>query len=111
MVPTAGESAGQWWEATGQTAARIDYFKRIGLTRTDFDPIEDFFHDVPEAVREEAFSQPEPRQSDTPFEQPWPLDALARCAHPRDRRAATTGCSRWSFSGGWCANGSAWRSR
>ena len=54
MVPTAGETAGQWWEATGQPAARIDYFKRIGLTRTDFDPIEDFFHDVPEDVRQVA---------------------------------------------------------
>ncbi len=74
MVPAPGEAAGQWWEATGQEAARIDYYKRIGLDRTEFDPIEDFFHDVPEPVRAEAFSQPEPRMSDTPFAQPWPLD-------------------------------------
>jgi pimeloyl-ACP methyl ester carboxylesterase len=74
MVPAAGEAPGQWWEATGQGQARIDYFQRIGLHRTDFDPVEDFFHDVPEPVRREAFSQPEPRQSDTPFGQPWPLD-------------------------------------
>jgi pimeloyl-ACP methyl ester carboxylesterase len=74
MVPRAGEAPGQWWEATGQEAARIDYFQRIGLSRNDFDPVEDFFHDVPEPVRAEAFSQPEPRQSDTPFGQPWPLD-------------------------------------
>jgi pimeloyl-ACP methyl ester carboxylesterase len=40
----------------------------------DFDMTEDFFHDVPEAVRDEAFSQPEPPQSDTPFDQVWPLD-------------------------------------
>jgi pimeloyl-ACP methyl ester carboxylesterase len=73
MVPMAGESPGQWWEATGQRQARIAYFQRIGLNRTEFDLIEDFFHDVPEAVREEAFRQGEPRQSDTPFEQPWPL--------------------------------------
>jgi pimeloyl-ACP methyl ester carboxylesterase len=63
MVPTAGESPGQWWAATGQAQ----------LVPT-FDPIEDFFHDVPEPVREEAFRQGEPRQSDTPFAQPWPLD-------------------------------------
>jgi len=74
MVPAPGEAAGQWWEATGQEAARIDYYKRIGLDRTEFDPIEDFFHDVPEPVRAEAFSKPEPRMSDTPFAQPWPLD-------------------------------------
>ena len=75
MVPTAGESGGQWWENTGQRAARIAYFQEIGLSRTDFDPVEDFFHDVPQAVRDEAFSQPEPRQSDTPFDRPWPLAA------------------------------------
>ncbi|MGZ5363665.1 MAG: alpha/beta fold hydrolase [Mycobacterium sp.] len=37
------------------------------------DPIEDFFHDVPAAVRDEALRQPEPQQSDTPFDRPWPL--------------------------------------
>jgi pimeloyl-ACP methyl ester carboxylesterase len=74
MVPTAGESGGQWWENTGQRAARIEYFQRIGLPREDFDEVEDFFHDVPETVREEAFRQPEPQQSDTPFGEPWPLD-------------------------------------
>ena len=44
------------------------------MAGADFDPIEDFFHDVPEDVRQVARSQPEPRQSDAPFEQPWPLD-------------------------------------
>lgn len=74
MVPTPGEAPGQWWEATGQEQARIDQYRRIGLQRNEFDPIEDFFHDVPQAVRREAFSQPEPRQSDTAFAQAWPLD-------------------------------------
>jgi pimeloyl-ACP methyl ester carboxylesterase len=63
MVPTAGESPGQWWVATGHDRAV-----------PEFDPIEDFFHDVPAAVRAEAFKRGEPRQSDTPFAQPWPLD-------------------------------------
>jgi pimeloyl-ACP methyl ester carboxylesterase len=74
MVPAPGEAAGQWWDATGQKAAMVANFKRIGLGRTDFDQIEDFFHDVPEAVRQVALSQPEPRMPNTPFEQPWPLD-------------------------------------
>jgi pimeloyl-ACP methyl ester carboxylesterase len=73
MVPAAGESPGQWWAATGQRAARLAYFERIGLARTDFDMIEDFFHDVPADIREEALRLGEPRQSDTPFGQPWPL--------------------------------------
>jgi pimeloyl-ACP methyl ester carboxylesterase len=62
MVPTAGESPGQWWAATGHDQVVHD-----------FDPVEDFFHDVPEAVREEAVRHGEPRQSDTPFGEPWPL--------------------------------------
>ncbi|MCW2517371.1 MAG: alpha/beta hydrolase [Mycobacterium sp.] len=74
MVPTAGESPGQWWGATGQDRAMAEHFRRIGLPDKDFDPVEDFFHDVPGAVRDEAFSQPPPHQSDTPFGQPWPLD-------------------------------------
>ena len=66
MVPTPGEAPGQWWEATGQEQARIDHYRRIGLQRNEFDPIEDFFHDVPQAVRQEAFSQPEPPASTRP---------------------------------------------
>ncbi|TPG25519.1 alpha/beta fold hydrolase [Mycolicibacterium hodleri] len=73
MVPTVGESPGAWWTATGQAAARSAYFSRIGLGDRAFDPVEDFFHDVPAAIRAEAFSQPEPQQSDTPFERVWPL--------------------------------------
>lgn len=75
MVPAPGEAPGQWWEATGQPAARAAHLQRIGLGRSDFDPVEDFFHDVPDEVRAAALAQPEPPQSDTPFAQPWPLTA------------------------------------
>jgi pimeloyl-ACP methyl ester carboxylesterase len=78
MVPSPGESAGQWWAATGQKQAMLANFRRIGLGDKDFDPIEDFFHDVPGDVRAEAMSQPEPRESNTPFEQPWPLQVWPR---------------------------------
>jgi pimeloyl-ACP methyl ester carboxylesterase len=91
MVPTADETPGQWWDATGQRAARIAYFERIGLNRIDFDMVEDFFHDVPQQVRDEALSQPEPQQSDTPFEQPWPMagwpDVATRVVVGSDDRA------------------------
>jgi thioesterase domain-containing protein len=73
MVPTPGEPAGQWWANTGQKQAQVAYFRRLGLDRTDFDVVEDFFHDVPDAVRDEALRRPEPGQSDTPFTEPWPL--------------------------------------
>jgi pimeloyl-ACP methyl ester carboxylesterase len=74
MVPTAGESPGQWWGATGQDQAMAEHFRRIGLPDKEFDPVEDFFHDVPAQVRDDAFSQPPPRQSDTAFGRTWPLD-------------------------------------
>lgn len=74
MVPAPGEAASQWWAATGQESAMVANFKRIGLGRSTFDQFEDFFHDAPEPVRQVALSQPPPGMSDTPFEQPWPLD-------------------------------------
>lgn len=73
MVPAPGESAGQWWAATGQKPAMAEHLTRIGLGRKDFDMVEDFFHDVPAPVREAAMAEGEPEQADTPFEQPWPL--------------------------------------
>jgi pimeloyl-ACP methyl ester carboxylesterase len=98
MVPAPGEAAGQWWAATGQEAARIDYFKRIGLGRNEFDPIEDFFHDVPEQVRQVALSSPS---------LPYPTHrsssrgrwTVGRTCLPGWWRVPTTGCSRWSCSG------------
>ncbi|MFB1296377.1 alpha/beta fold hydrolase [Mycobacterium sp. pW049] len=73
MVPAPGESPGNWWANTGQKQAQVDYFREIGLERTDFDPVEDFFHDVPPEIRDDALSRPEPEQSDAPFVEPWPL--------------------------------------
>jgi pimeloyl-ACP methyl ester carboxylesterase len=75
MVPAPGESAAQWWAATGQKAAMTEHLTRIGLGRTDFDMVEDFFHDVPSTVREAAMEAGEPEQADKPFEEPWPLTA------------------------------------
>lgn len=77
MVPRPGESAGEWWEATGQAEARAQLYERMGWTLPpDFDPFEAFFHDVPEDVVEEARAMGEPiAQFDRLFSQPWPLKA------------------------------------
>jgi pimeloyl-ACP methyl ester carboxylesterase len=75
MVPKPGESAGEWWDATGQAAARAAYAEREGRTAEGFDPILDFLHDVPPEVVAEAMEADEPHQSGTPFEKPWPLAA------------------------------------
>ena len=75
MVPKPGESAGEWWEATGQAAARAAYAEREGRTAEGFDPLVDFLHDVPPDIVEEAMAGGEIVQSGTPFEAPWPLAA------------------------------------
>ncbi|MDG4663010.1 alpha/beta fold hydrolase [Mycobacterium sp. 236(2023)] len=73
MVPAPAESPGNWWANTGQKQAQIDYFAEIELGRTEFDVIEDFFHDVPATVRQVALLRPEPEQAELPFVEPWPL--------------------------------------
>jgi pimeloyl-ACP methyl ester carboxylesterase len=77
MVPKPGESAGQWWEITGQEEARAAHYAREGLVLpVQFDPIEAFFHDVPADVVEQAMAMGEPAvRFDTLFSQPWPLSA------------------------------------
>jgi pimeloyl-ACP methyl ester carboxylesterase len=71
MVPVPGESGGEWWVNTGWEAARREEAHREGPP----DALVDFFHDVPDDVREAAFARGERPQSGTPFAAPWPLDA------------------------------------
>lgn len=67
MVPRPGESAGQWWEATGHAAA----LAAQGLPDDSAETL--FVHDVPPAV---LVAFPPPRaQAGSVFEQPWPLAA------------------------------------
>ena len=76
MVPAPGESPGEWWENTGSGEARRAAAERDGRSVDgDFDVTVEFFHDVPDDVRAEVMSRGEPRQSDTPFAKPWPLEA------------------------------------
>jgi pimeloyl-ACP methyl ester carboxylesterase len=75
MVPKPGESGGEWWDATGQAAARAAYAERGGRSADSFDPLVDFFHDVPPEIVADAMAAGEPEQSGTPFAKPWPLAA------------------------------------
>lgn len=75
MIPLPGETAGEWWEATGQAHAAEEFAAAHGRTPTgDVDLMEAFFHDVPPEIVDAALEAGEPRQSDTPFGQPFPLD-------------------------------------
>ena len=76
MVPSPGESAGEWWANTGHEQARREQALRDGRSPdAGFDPMVDFFHDVPAGVVEEAFARGERAQSETVFGDPWPLES------------------------------------
>ena len=75
MIPARGESAGTWWESTGQSAAMQENAERIGLPSLSLDYMDALFgHDVPRDVWE-AGADHQREQSGTPFGDPWPLDA------------------------------------
>jgi len=74
MVPSPGESPGQWWEATGWQQTKRENDERVGLSPdVGLDPETVFFHDVPPEVTAEAFARGEVAQSGAPFASPWPL--------------------------------------
>ncbi|MQA80081.1 MAG: alpha/beta fold hydrolase [Streptosporangiales bacterium] len=75
MVPAPGETAGDWWENTGQGEAMTARAVRDGRP-TEFDLRTDFFHDVPPEVTEEAFAAgTEVAELDAVFAQPWPRES------------------------------------
>ncbi|MFF0448413.1 alpha/beta fold hydrolase [Streptomyces sp. NPDC004609] len=74
MVPAPGETAGQWWANTGQPQARRALAVRDGRDPdAPFDPLVDFFHDVPPEVTAEAMTSPPGGPSEALFADPWPL--------------------------------------
>jgi pimeloyl-ACP methyl ester carboxylesterase len=69
MIPRPRETPGEWWEATGHRNAKREQNLRDGRTAdAPFDPLIEFFHDVPQAVVDEAWARGEPRQSETVFD-------------------------------------------
>ena len=76
MVPRPGESPSEWFANTGWADARREHAERSGrIASDDIDLMEDLFHDVPRDVVAEALARGEPAQSETPFLEPWPLEA------------------------------------
>lgn len=68
MIPKPGETAGEWWKNTGYYAAKREQNRRDGRDAdASFDPLFEFFHDVPQPVVDEAWAQGEPRQSEAVF--------------------------------------------
>jgi pimeloyl-ACP methyl ester carboxylesterase len=87
MVPSPGETAGDWWENTGAATARVAAAEAGGYTG-EFDPQTYFLHDVPEAVLRDA--APPREQADTIFKQAcdftgWPRVPIHVIASAGDR--------------------------
>jgi pimeloyl-ACP methyl ester carboxylesterase len=78
MIPRPGETPGEWWRNTRHGEAKRQQNLRDGREAdAPFDPLAEFFHDVPQPVIDEAWAQGEPHQSDTVFGSPcdfanWP---------------------------------------
>jgi pimeloyl-ACP methyl ester carboxylesterase len=91
MIPAPGVSPGAWWSSSGQRTARRRMDEREGRDPdAGFDVKTAFMHDLAPEVVEAAFARGKPRQSDTPFGEPWPLDGwpdvptrVLACRHDR----------------------------
>ena len=75
MIFAKGETGSEWWRASGQLEAQREMDLREGRDPgAPFDPIMLFMHDLPKPVIDEAFSRGEWKQSDRPFQDPFPLE-------------------------------------
>jgi len=76
MIPAPGESPSDWFAKTGQGEARRAQEAAEGRDPdAPFDERSAFFHDVADAIADEAYARPQQDQADKPFEEPFPLDA------------------------------------
>lgn len=74
MIPLPGETAGEWWDATGSSEARRDHDIREGRDPdANFDLDTYFLHDVPADVLADLGEARD--QSETVFVAPWGLEA------------------------------------
>jgi pimeloyl-ACP methyl ester carboxylesterase len=76
MIPVAGETAGQWWEAVGWQAEAQASAERDGRPAPDVtDPETLFFHDLPPDLVEVMRANPQAaEEAPVVFGQPWPLE-------------------------------------
>lgn len=75
MIPTPGESPGEWWSNTGFAAAVDAQAARDGGLTGNDDPFVGFYHDVPRALAEEAMGRERAHPSEASMAAPWPLAA------------------------------------
>ena len=76
MIPVPGETAGAFWEASGQDVAQRALAVAEGRDPdAPFDLHEMFLHDVPAEVAARLLEEGDTRDEGKSFADPWPLDA------------------------------------
>ncbi|MCW2994684.1 MAG: hypothetical protein JWQ18_2179, partial [Conexibacter sp.] len=76
MIPAAGDTGGDWWEAARQPEEAQAAAEREGREVADPHDLEaTFLHDVPRDVVDALMARGEPGQADRPFAERWPLEA------------------------------------
>jgi pimeloyl-ACP methyl ester carboxylesterase len=73
MIPTPGETAGQWWVNTGWEEARVAAAHRAGYSPS-FDLATYFLHDLPPEVVKQGEAR-ERREADIVFGEPCAFEA------------------------------------
>lgn len=75
MIPQAGETAGEWWEAVGWQAEARASAERDGRPEPDVNDADTvFFHDLPPDLADVMRSDPKAgAEGPAVFTQPWPL--------------------------------------
>jgi pimeloyl-ACP methyl ester carboxylesterase len=74
MIPSPGETPGDWWEHTGYGGAVREQAARDGGRTGNEDPYVSFYHDVPRALAEEDLRRERAHPSAAACAMPWPLD-------------------------------------
>ncbi len=76
MVPTPGETPGEWWDNTGQPKAKRDNDIREGRDPdADFDLATYFLHDTPPELVDEVWATVPQRGATRRSRTPWTLPA------------------------------------
>lgn len=70
MIPSAGESPGEWWTQSGQAVAQRELDVAEGRDPDQFDEQESFWNDVPTEVLADFTSRPQ-QQAQRPFDDSW----------------------------------------
>ena len=75
MIPSPGETPGDWWENTGYREAVREQAARDGGKTGSDDPYVSFFHDVPRELADESLRRERAHPSEASMASAWPLEA------------------------------------